>query len=59
MRLRISPRWRPADWRIGVYVERGTLADEVGFLVLAPLPMLSLLFALYRREAWEGSAKHD
>ncbi len=48
--LHIRPRCQLVDWRIGFYLEPGFHRDELGFLELAPLPTISILFALYRRE---------
>lgn len=46
--LHIRLRCKIVDWRIGFYVEPGAHRDEIGFLDVAPLPMVSILFALYR-----------
>ena len=48
--LHVRLRCKLVDWRLGFYVEPGTHGDEIGFLDIAPLPTISILFALYRRD---------
>ena len=48
--LQVEFRWHIRDWRVGFYVEPGFLDNEVMFVDVYPLPTLSVLFALYRRD---------
>ena len=51
--LLVRLRIKVLDWHIGFGLEPGMLSSECGFLDVSPLPMVSVLFALYRDMRWD------